>query len=1109
MDMTPPQAPPAQTQTAEQAAVATLTRIGAFRVWLDSLHNELPDAPASPAGSEKEAFIAKLSHWWSAPVAWDPGADHLPRDVVLAHRLAELMRDAAAISQFDGTLDSEAAMLARSFTLATAKPLPERMHTYQMSFRGLPYVGAIALTDDRTAGFALLFTTDRGWERYASLDEARHAMEDWAYEWLDNGNEPPGILRSDLVLLHPLQVDATEFDADPLATIVSDVVALQEQRIEMAWPQEEEEEEDTPEGRPAGERIHVAMRLNTLFDIESLLDMRQQRLLAHLNEQRLQKVPHAVANDWRSAAKAYDDLLSVQPFGGIPKLQSLNEVTLKALGTGLTSLGIIAKPEDLRVERYRVVHIPNLEGLDFSTTEKIDEISLLQLALENIDFLSSHMHVVRDGLKTVPITSNALRKLIRDTDAASRYREYLDAELSTSAVGMAERNHAVAIYAARLRLAAEQARLGYFLPGESGGFIDDHEFRGYEWVKAVLDSPTANARRKVGGHDIVVEQLTYKGIPVRDALVISVRDRRSVPRIVLYTPDAHDGRSIREFEDAGQMAREFLFNTDFEPWLLERLPEEFRGRDTFAVGYAERTARWAFAQSDDGYAKRAGADMDTSKVEGNIFEAIYDAGLHMVVNRAVQAARSTNDADADAVSPSITFEGFLRGMAGLLGAGPSAAWRFEQSVKMRDYRRAFLDGVDIYLGALDLYPFFKRINLKRSLSSWTRATRQGKAVEPDTWIRAALRPDELVRGPALPARPAFEPRYLARDLAVPSTPPDARGIHVIGGRNYIASEGKLYGVQPSQDGSTWRLLPEGGNATSYGPALQRAPDGGWRMRPLEEFGGMNEVVDELKKLRNKNDIDLVGMRDDQLERMARVLIDDGTDAAAVKIVLVRAKKEKALTPAQARRWNAAVKDAKAAPDPTAAGPGPSRRPPHRERTRPYDRPAQDIPAAALERPRLDHTPDPVPRQDWPTRVWHYTNDLSFSEILADHTRWLRQSPANNGWPSGLFVTSTAPRLEDLRKLARLIGGTNPVTRRTLRPDMTRNWIEINLDRLPPGHQLLKVGNAYAASFVLRPPPLPRTGHAANPGPPTLPAIELPRDAVRTGSRTDLLPAQPR
>ncbi|WP_371926248.1 dermonecrotic toxin domain-containing protein, partial [Pseudomonas sp. FSL R10-0071] len=138
---------------------------------------------------------------------------------------------------------------------------------------------------------------------------------------------------------------------------------------------------------------------------------------------------------------------------------------------------------------------------------------------------------------------------------------------------------------AQMRVDALEAKI-------SGDFSPDRLDRGYRWVEAVLnevDDPEIPAM--VEGHRLKVHQLLISEATVRGVLIIlappsgtyapdplelnliTPQPLSSVSAMVVYTPEAPDGKRFREFENRAHMANKFLNAPEMASYLVGRVSE--------------------------------------------------------------------------------------------------------------------------------------------------------------------------------------------------------------------------------------------------------------------------------------------------------------------------------------------------------------------------------------------------------------------------------------------------------------------------------------------------------------------------------------------------------
>ncbi|KJV35351.1 DUF6543 domain-containing protein [Luteibacter yeojuensis] len=1057
MEQAPPQAPPAHTQPAEQAAIAAIARIAGFDAWLGELQQGLPPFAAQPAPGEAAAFADAMGRWWRTPVDAGPGTTPQPRHAVLARRIGQLMRDEAALQALDGTLARDAVHAVRRFV---RDPMGTGIHAHQPIIGGHALAGVVAITDDEWPGHVLLFTPAQGWLVFATMDDAATHVADWAQRWFAIDRLPPGLAAGDAGF-HPAPVLLRPIQGEALAMLAHGVTTLQARAVAHAW-------QASPAGQ-AGDAISAALRLDTLFDIAALLDHREQRLVDRLLRDRLAQAPAAVAADWRRAAGDYALRLAEGPGRPAAGRRLPFDAWLRAaLGQRLRAHGIDSDPARLVVERHRVLALPDTDGIEggppLTHAAHIDDTGLVELAMANIGAYDGYEYALRDGTRRLALDSASLRAMVRGLDAPNGYRGYVTEVLSTSPSGAVAKAEAMGLFAARMALAAETARLGYFVPAMPPGFIDDHAFRGYAWLRAVLDSPVAAGRAQVEGHEVVASQVTYKGTPVRDLLMVSVAQKNAVPRIVLYTPDAPDGRAVREYADQAEAARAFFQNRMFESWLLERLPAEDGDGGRFRIDYGTRTAQFVFSMGGDG--SRPGERFASVDIAGDIFAANYDAGMHLLARHAVAGSRTAQDADVLPWLPELTLEGVARAATAVLGAPAIAAWQAEEAIRAGDYRAAFVHATGAYVGALDVVAPALRAR-RATLPAFARTARPGRPARVVTVARAAADAGRAVEVPVPFAARPFDAAYLARKVGVPAHPPGPDGIHRLDAGattgTYIARDGSMYRVHRPDAQGPWRLMAPNGDPSRYGPPVAYG-EGGWHMARVGLAGGAPAnprvadvgvgVLDFLDGYRREM-AELQSLDGVQLHHVASTLRASQHSDRSAKRIIEQVRTGGQLSEADRGAWQAAV----------LAG----------QRAR--------WPAAAPD-PVAGWHLQPIERSQWPARVYHYTRANRYAVFRGSRlSLWQSRADPNRG-PAGLYTTTLGPERSD-DVIARVMRGD--LLTRFMSPsemaDMRAVHVEIQLHRLrdemwPDGryrYNVYSVTNRGHETYVIlpsAPPPRP-------------------------------------
>ncbi|MDQ7994366.1 MAG: DUF6543 domain-containing protein [Luteibacter sp.] len=838
MDMTPPQAPPAIVSDASQASIDTVARLDATQAWLIAQQDSLPVLPDAPDVDGKAAFLGALHAHWQAPVDGAPGMAPGTRVSALAQRMADVARDDGALLRDDGTLDAAAADLAMTASRAGGAPLPASVTMSELLVGGSAYAGAFVVKDGSRPDLVLAFTPDRGWERFDGVETLRQVLDHRLRQALASGH---GLVAVDdaspLVLGEGVAVSERPLGEQPFARLAERIVATQAGKIGSAWDRFAAGDCDV-----AGLVDHVtaALRLSSYVDVHAALDQRDIRLAEAIDEARLRDVPVAVRDDWYRARADYRN--TMQGMGearrgeGMTEALSLDAFVRAQLAARLIPLGITDDPSTLAVTMADMPTgdpIATLSMLFGGTQGR--KVPLVALALRNIASHGLSVGAVSrdDGQPlSVPLNGAALATMIRELDAGRRYAEYLESRLRSTPAGATSRDFAIALQQARMRFEAADARIAYYRRDEPRSFYDDQGEFGYRLLAAALDAPTPGRRAKVLGHDVVVHQLTFKGVPLSDMVFVAPRDSRASSRVVFYTPDAPDGRTYREFASRAEAAREFLLNPTFESYLLDRLPAEFaqteqNGSRRFRMSDGSRLANWVLSQQGNAGQSRTDSPFEEREVRDDFLKAMYDASVDHMLHDVRAGSRTTGEADAEgrqAVLASLMSviawqeRAVAHTVSSVVQSVPrtfQASWRFYDNVRAGDYSQAYLDMVDGYTSALNVIGL--RPVLPRVAGAMVRARASSTLLTPTR--RSIPRADAV-----------FESRFEAAvDLAGATR--SSEGFHVTGGRHYLRQHDKVYGVRYDREHATWRLTRAGApDANFTGPAIARSPDGVWTYR---------------------------------------------------------------------------------------------------------------------------------------------------------------------------------------------------------------------------------------------------------------------------------------
>jgi hypothetical protein len=977
----------------------------------------LPAVPVDTGPAARAAFMEHFDAFWRAP-----------RNKAFGAHWAALMADAARLGVADGDLSEQAAGAILAFTAAQGYLVPPHVKARRLLVGTFPYAGAVVIVDSRDDASALLFTPERGWESFHGLVALHTEVEERLRETLANGVGLRGLAEDGPVLTGDIPVTSRDIPGNALDVLVQDIADVQRRRIIDAWSWRDDQ--DGWRLRFA-DRLHDALAPERYADVIAMLDHRQRRLLASNQTSRLEQLPVMVRALWEQALADFQremtDTRSVLTLGGVDTVASIDQFARAELSDRLRRRGISADPATITIELFKTTSNTayGYSGID------MERRSLITLARENFGYLEMRGMQARTatgGLLT-SLTRDDIVDMIRAVDLRNSYQAYLVRQLKTSARGQRMRAASARLHRARMRFELADARAGNFIEGETKDFIDDHAERGYRWVEAVLDSPEPAGRRRVERHDIVVSHVVYEGVRLKDVFLIGARAAESVSRMILYTPDAPDGRNFREFPDRQTATARFLAHPTFEQYLLARLPTVFSTVDgdgstrRFRVSDGTRRAVWVLSgrSGERPYTLTEGRFTD-EEITGNLFDASYDVALGQLGFEAADRARSTAEADYDhtrslGMLSARVAEGFLPVRIGVAVAGARALhalWRGVENVARDERADAFEDFVDAFSSAADV------------TGSYTLARSLRKAV----WARVPGRAGALtrvqVKGPR--AEASFDARYVAHDVRLKDASSVAGGVYQIGAKHYIEHRGQLYGVHFDTDNATWRLRKPQHAPTDYAPPVSRDNTGIWRHNTDVGLRGGTfdrpdlfdrEPAELLIEYRGLNP-ETASLSDSDIRVLVQALARQGLRQGVTKRLIHDRTHDRPTSSAMTRYWDAALDEARRSPRRIPTPPSPA--------------------ASAFELVKLE-------RSQWPGTVWHYTTPYRHDTFKGTALTLNQSLPSATG-PSGLHVMTLDPSRSS-KEIVEVMRGrtrTYTFTDEKLRT-IAGAYVEIDLDKL--------------------------------------------------------------
>ncbi|MDQ0008983.1 hypothetical protein J2T07_001160 [Luteibacter jiangsuensis] len=847
----PPTTPHAVVQLESEAAVEALRRLATTRDAFLRMYETQPTLDETHAQGAQRLLDA-LPGFWMSPEA----AGGEIRSTLLGRHLANTMKEEATLRGLDGTLGEDAVSLATRVAMANDTPLPAGIHARELMLGDVPHAGSLIVVDDRTPHLALLFTTHGGWEAF---DSHERLLESTRRRLLESIDAVDGAgMENDAFAEAKTQgaVGSREITAAVFPTLAKRLVEVQLGRIALAVDDHRIDGDDPGATTELGDRIRHELSPSAMLDIDAIESLREARLIEAAVALRLADVPYNVRTAWYEARDAYNDALAMasmlRAVTGMRQPLTLHAFASRELAAKLASLGIDESPEAITVEVARMKVLPEplsaLDPLPGSTNAR--RVSLVDLACQNIGRFSLETLHAMDAQGTSlrdRLGQGAIRDMVRDLDIANRYQTHIEQRLRQGAVGALARKLTMTVQAARMRLDATEARLSYYLSGEPRSFIDDREERGFRWIEAALDAPGGPVR--VGRHEITVFQLMYRQVPLDGILIFGSRAPDSAPRIVMYTPDAPDGLTFREFASRQDAAKHLLYHPAFREYLLDRLPAEFAtvssngARREFA---GDHRAHWVLGPSRDTPYTLTAEPFGERQVHGDFLSAAYDATVEKYRRDTRFLSRSTTHADGDALlgylqgrfnvdAPGRFIAATLAEVPASLARMTQASWRFYDHVKSGDTGQAFVAFTEGYVNALNLVvpPFVGGRHIAGAIVR-SRTAPHGLA---NTGVRLP------------PPRVRFDDRYVARHLRTTGRP-DENGIFRVRGQSYIEQDGKYFLVSYHDAYGRWRLgRPQGSLDTNFtGPLIERI-DGRWAFaHDVGPRGGMRRLRQRFNRM---------------------------------------------------------------------------------------------------------------------------------------------------------------------------------------------------------------------------------------------------------------------
>ncbi|WP_338525087.1 membrane-targeted effector domain-containing toxin [Pseudomonas batumici] len=520
-------------------------------------------------------------------------------------------------------------------------PLGGPIHVYRIALQPLNLIleGCLVITrspDEEAYKLpALLYQIGRGLEQFASLQALRRSL----VQRLDDEVERESLLdllpqrqrswspagAADRAAPFSFRIE----EGDPFQRLVDGLLAKQKADFTDTWR--------FAKGAPGlhndvGEfarQLDGAISLARLLDIVPVLRRRNRDLMF---SDLLNRINSISPDEQTRLAALWRPTLEANP---VPA--SLSDLpVLKAYAAGLLKTHlqqhypqVLTAPDNIVVHVTRTIHHLSPAWQSHSPIDRVRpprHLSLTALALENIkgvrlgETVSYKADISSPTGPTLTLTNKQVRAIVTAVDAPGRYKTLLEEKLlgpdqaSLRAAWLEGQR-------ARMKLQAYVARL-------SGDFLDPKDSaleRGYRRIEHLLKYPSAQRRPLLDGYRVHANYLMLggtdqarNGMTIDEVLVISTDAPAST--LLLYTPQAPDGKAWRELADASAI-KALLRRQDWKNYCIAR---------------AARNEQWDPAKL---FARQFPL-VRYFPIEGDLFTTLYEARVWHLINSVEYLAAS-------------------------------------------------------------------------------------------------------------------------------------------------------------------------------------------------------------------------------------------------------------------------------------------------------------------------------------------------------------------------------------------------------------------------------------------------------------------------------------
>ncbi|MFL1504791.1 dermonecrotic toxin domain-containing protein [Pseudomonas sp. S191] len=545
-------------------------------------------------------FAQALQAFWTTPrpTLRDPDVVESPQNHVLTLHKQQLST-LAALRVSDGTMSNASKRLidvALQYPMLAEReqafPNGARPGVYPLTIddgteRGALMAGSFLITStdgshatpptwtngrtlplDDANGPVVLYTPGEGLEEFATPAQARQAVA----QRIDAGGASAELLLQTLPLSlqnrpeppsgNDVTLSAEPLTGDVLAEGIPWMLKRQQEEVKVAFARLA----DDPK---ALQTVDDAADWSYLLSGDNAMAARDEKLADKLAPEWLKNLNPAqnelfdvLELSEANSRRALTPLLEKIPPLGVFSRDQMN----KAIKTLYPSAQVDADKLMVQVQVRS-----NLHGGGSSSSNTVSvrnhEVSLTDLALKNpsefpelqrgrfaqavykLPLIDIHgQPILGDDGKQVVLEDSQLRGVVNTVDVGGAYTQLLKKELATDAESGAAGELRKAWKANVSDSLDKEAFVSALNPDtyKAQATQDTSSKRGAQWLAAVLDYPDPANRPQVDGKNIVANTLVQRGLPVQGVMVIG---NTTDPQLVLHTPDAPDGISIREVAD--------------------------------------------------------------------------------------------------------------------------------------------------------------------------------------------------------------------------------------------------------------------------------------------------------------------------------------------------------------------------------------------------------------------------------------------------------------------------------------------------------------------------------------------------------------------------------